>query len=191
MLTPTILIAGPNNWPAVVAAQQQQVRRGEFTRFARLDALVFEITKISNPNMLKLAAVRTPDNRPAWPGPHLDWLNQGPPIGNYAGPGGLIIAANPLPLPPDVPDPTWAWSMEHPAPGRIPQRLEDRAMAVKGTPFIIIQPVVQIQWLLDEARPGRVRREIHEVRPDAGGLSMAFLYDTAQKTGHLVGGQIL
>ncbi|HUD74588.1 MAG TPA: hypothetical protein VMQ76_05900, partial [Terracidiphilus sp.] len=69
MLTPTILIAGPNNWPAVVAAQQQQVRRGEFTRFARLDALVFEITKISNPNMLKLAAVRTPDNRPAWPGP--------------------------------------------------------------------------------------------------------------------------
>ena len=51
--------------------------------------------------------------------------------------------------------------------------------------------MVQIQWLLDEARPGRVRREIHEVRPDAGGLSMAFLYDTAQKTGHLVGGQIM
>jgi hypothetical protein len=191
MLTPTILIASLNDWASVVKAQQQQMRLGEYTRFARLDALVFEITKISNPKMLKLASVKTPEGFSGWPGHNLDWLNQGPPLGYAAGGAGIIIAARPFPMPPDAPDSAWSWSMEHPEAPRVPQRLEDRAMLVKGTPFIVIQPVTQIHWVLDEAGPGRQRREIHDVRPDGAGLSMAFIYDTVQKTAHLVGGQIL
>jgi hypothetical protein len=78
-----------------------------------------------------------------------------------------------------------------PLPPRIPQRIEDRAMKIKGTPFLIIQPVTQIHWLLDLAVPGHARREIHNVVADGNGLHMAFMYDTQAQTGHLVNGRVL
>jgi hypothetical protein len=195
MSTPSILIAKPNDWQGLIKAQQEMIRTGNYQRFARLDALCFEVTKLSNPKMLILGSQKTSDGRMAWPGKNWDWLNGGPPIAMVAR-GGLgdlefVLPAVPFPMPPDAPDPAWSYSDAVPLPPRIPQRIEDRAMKIKGTPFLIIQPVTQIHWLLDLAVPGHARREIHNVVADGNGLHMAFVYDTQAQTGHLVNGRVL
>jgi len=191
MSTPSILTVKENDWLTRVRAQQDAMTLGEYQRFGRLDALCFEITRLSNPKMLILGQQRTPDGRMAWPGKNLDWLNHGPVIAFSKVSGELLLPSRPFPLPPDAPDPAWVYSEATPEPARIPQRIEDRAMRIKGTAFICIQPVSQINWMLDLAASGRARREVHKVIADGAGIHMAFIYDTQAHTGHLVGGQVI
>ncbi len=195
--SPLVLAARPNDWASIVKAQQEAVRLGQYQRIGVLLALCFEYTECSNPRMLDLAQQRNAQGRPAWPGINLDWLNGGPEIAIAAGVmlmgGGpeLVIPSRPFPLPPDTADPTWMYSEATPAPKTIPQRIEDRAMRIKGTNFLIVQPVIQIHWRLDLAAPGHARKEVHNVSADGNGLHMAFIYDRDAQTGHLVNGRVL
>lgn len=183
------------DWATMIRAQQDAYRTGQYQRIGRLDAMSFEFTETSNPKMRELSAQRNAQGKPAWPGINLDWLNQGPVLALGAG-GGLkgspevLLASVPFPLPPDCPDPEWTWSEANPEPKRIPQLLTDRAMRIKGTNFLIIQPVIQLNWVLDLAVPGHARREIHSVRADFDGIHMAFIYDPDLRTGHLIGGDV-
>lgn len=188
---PSILSAPSIDWAGRMKMQAEQIRTGRYRRIGRLDALCFELTKLSNPNMLALGMQKTATGRQAWPGKNLDWLNHGPPIAWAVDCDDLLLPARPLPLPPDCPDPEFVWRKEGDMPGLIPQRLEDRAVAIKGTPYVTIQPVTQIHWVLDLAMPGHPRREIHNVRSDYRGLSMAFVYDPQTQTGYLIGGEVI
>jgi hypothetical protein len=185
----TILISKPNDWAGIIKAQQQLIRTGQYVRIGRLDVLCFEYTANSNPKMKVLGQQRNAQGRPAWPGIHLDWLNQGPEVALTE--AGVLLPSYPFPLPPPSPDPTWIYSEATPSPKLVPQLITDRAMRIKGTNFLIIQPVVELNWVLETAQPGHARREKHLVGPDFDGLHMAFIYDPDAQTGHLVGGRVL
>jgi len=185
------LVTGPEiGLLSVIEKQESLIRLGQCQRFARLDALCFEVNKDSNPRMLELGKQKTPDGRQAWPGKNLDWLGQGPPLA-WAADMQIILPAIPFPLPPPVPDPTFKWEKVGDAPKLISQRISDRAVAIRGTRLLCIQPVSSIQWILDNAMPGRPRREIHQVVADSLGQHMAFILDLETRTGHLVGGRVL
>lgn len=190
MSTPTILTGPAIGLVAQLEKQKECLRIGAYDRFAKLDALYFEVTAESNPKMLELGKQKTPDGKMAWPGKNLDWLGTGPPLALTADQQ-LVMPAQPFPLPPPCPDPTFAWKKPGDMPALIPQLIGDRAVAVKGTRMLCIQPVSALQWILDNALPGRPRREIHLVQADQFGKHMAFILDLATRTGFLVGGHVV
>ena len=188
---PAVISGAAIDWQTRLKIQRDRIRLGQYQRIGKLDALCFEVTALSNPKMLELGKQKTPDGRQAWPGKNLDWLGQGPAIAFAVDGNELLLPSQPFPLPPDCPEPTFVWKKPGDMPGRIKQLISDRAVVIKGTPFLCIQPVRSIQWMLDLAAPGRARREIHQVVADFQGLHMAFLYDPKAQTGHLVGGRVL
>jgi hypothetical protein len=157
--------------------QRERVQRAEFLPLGKLITVVLEPARDAN--------LPPRDQTKVW-GVRLDWMGMGPMLGLSLDQQDLLITT-PVPPLPKIVDPQWK-PTDSVEPPYISQPLEERASGrLRGTNFVVLQPVAQILYRM----AGNPAFRMISGQAGADGTHLALLIDPSSGQGHFYGGRFI